>query len=248
MELNMQATDGGANPNYKPLNAPKLTPADIEAVIVNERYFTAAEGLAGREVAPLVNDLVVEPTLNHVTFCILTLRNGAKVTGANHGPVSAANFDAQMGRDYARRNAIEKVWELEGYLLRDRLSRGDINQHADEQERARRDLLLALCEKLGCEIDQLLWLAGPGGFGWAINQIKMGKKVARRGWNGAGMFAYLVPAASYPAQTGAAKAHFGENAPVPYRAYLALKTAQGDVATWAPSCSDTLAEDWVVVE
>ena len=48
MELNMQATDGGANPNYKPLNAPKLTPADIEAVIVNERYFTAAEGLANR--------------------------------------------------------------------------------------------------------------------------------------------------------------------------------------------------------
>lgn len=132
-------------------------------------------------------------------------------------------------------------------------SRGDINQHAAEQERARRDLLLALCEKLGCEIDQLpdrvdQLRAGPGGFGWAINQLKMGKKVARQGWNGAGMFVYLVNEASYPAQTGVAKAHFGENALVPYRAYLALKTAQGDVATWAPSCSDALAEDWVVIE
>ena len=82
----------------------------------------------------------------------------------------------------------------------------------------------------------------------AIEAMKSGKRVARAGWNGAGMFAYLVPAASYPAQTGAAKAHFGEGAMVPYREYMALKTAQGDVATWAPSCSDALAEDWEVVQ
>lgn len=84
-------------------------------------------------------------------------------------------------------------------------------------------------------------------FGQALDAIKTGQRVARTGWNGQGMFAYLVPAASYPAQTGAAKAHFGEEAMVPYRAYLALKTAQGDVATWAPSCSDVLAEDWEAV-
>lgn len=85
-------------------------------------------------------------------------------------------------------------------------------------------------------------------FGMAIAALKMGKRVARAGWNGAGQFVYLVPAASYPAQTGIAKAHFGEGAMVPYRAYLALKTAQGDVSTWAPSCSDSLAEDWTIVE
>jgi hypothetical protein len=84
--------------------------------------------------------------------------------------------------------------------------------------------------------------------GFAISQAKKGKRVARKGWNGAGMFVYYVPAASYPAQTGAAKKFFGENALVPYREYLALKTAQGDVATWAPSGSDALAEDWEVVE
>lgn len=84
-------------------------------------------------------------------------------------------------------------------------------------------------------------------FSTALVHLKHGSRVAREGWNGAGMFAYLVPAASYPAQTGAAKAHFGEGALVPYRAYLALKTAQGDVATWAPSGSDVLAEDWVLV-
>ncbi len=85
-------------------------------------------------------------------------------------------------------------------------------------------------------------------FGLAIEALKLGKRVARAGWNGAGQFVYLVPASSYPAQTGIANAYFGADAMVPYRAYLALKTAQGDVATWAPSCSDALAEDWCVVE
>ena len=85
-------------------------------------------------------------------------------------------------------------------------------------------------------------------FGMALEALKLGERVARAGWNGAGQFVYLVPAASYPAQTGAAKAHFGADALVPYRAYLALKTAQGDVSTWAPSCSDVLAEDWQIAE
>jgi hypothetical protein len=83
-------------------------------------------------------------------------------------------------------------------------------------------------------------------FGQAIEAAKQGKKVARLGWNGSGMFAYIVPAASYPARTEIAKKHFGEM--VPYRQYWALKTAQNDVATWAPSGSDSLAEDWMIVE
>lgn len=85
-------------------------------------------------------------------------------------------------------------------------------------------------------------------FGYALEALKAGKKVARAGWNGAGQCVYLVPAAAYPVQTGAAKAIFGDPALGPYRSYLALKTAQGDVASWAPSCSDALAEDWRIVE
>lgn len=85
-------------------------------------------------------------------------------------------------------------------------------------------------------------------FGLAVEAMKLGKRVARTGWNGVGMFAYYVPANSYQAQTGAAKAFFGEGAMIPYRAYLALKTAQGDVAAWQPSASDVLAEDWYVLE
>lgn len=62
------------------------------------------------------------------------------------------------------------------------------------------------------------------------------------------MFAYIVPANSYPAQTGIAKEYWGENTLVPYREYWALKTAQEDVATWSPSGSDSLANDWCTVE
>jgi hypothetical protein len=85
-------------------------------------------------------------------------------------------------------------------------------------------------------------------FGLAIEALKRGARVARAGWNGKGMFVYLVPPASYPVQTGAAKAHFGEGSMVPYNAYLALKGVDDTVSTWAPSGSDALAEDWLIVE
>lgn len=84
-------------------------------------------------------------------------------------------------------------------------------------------------------------------FGHALVALKAGQKVARAGWNGKGMFLYLVPAASYPAQTGAAKAYWGENAVVPYGAYIAMKTAQENVVPWLASQTDMLAEDWQLV-
>lgn len=83
-------------------------------------------------------------------------------------------------------------------------------------------------------------------FGSAIYLLKIGKKVARKGWNGSGMFVYYVPAASYPVERNNLETMGGQfpDDMVPYREYLALKTAQGDVATWTPSVSDALATDW----
>lgn len=84
-------------------------------------------------------------------------------------------------------------------------------------------------------------------FGQATTAAKYhSKKVAREGWNASGQYVYIVPAASYPAVTEIAKQEFGEM--VPYRAYWALKTAQNDIATWQPTVSDTLAEDWYIVD
>jgi hypothetical protein len=82
-------------------------------------------------------------------------------------------------------------------------------------------------------------------FGQAIETLKGGQKVAREGWNGKGMFLYYVPANSYPAQTEAAKDHFGDM--VPYGAYIAMKTAQNNVVPWLASQTDVLAEDWQIV-
>ena len=81
-------------------------------------------------------------------------------------------------------------------------------------------------------------------FGQALENLKMGEKVARAGWNGKGMFIYYVPANSYPAQTDVAKETFGEM--VPYGAYLAMKTAQGNVVPWLASQTDILANDWEI--
>ncbi len=89
--------------------------------------------------------------------------------------------------------------------------------------------------------------SGEMSFGMAVEAARQGYKVARAGWNGAGMFAYIVPANSYPAQTEMIEGIF-ENDMVPYREYLALKTAQNDVAMWSPSGSDSLANDWVIVD
>ena len=79
-------------------------------------------------------------------------------------------------------------------------------------------------------------------FGLALEALKHGKPVERTGWNGRGMFLYLVPESEYPAQTDIAKITFGET--VPYGAYIAMKTAQGNVVPWLASQTDVLADDW----
>ena len=83
------------------------------------------------------------------------------------------------------------------------------------------------------------------GFGWALDQLEAGAKVTREGWNGKGMFLYYVPANNYLAQTRAACSEFGQV--VPYRAYIAMKTVQGDVVPWTATQSDVLAKDWRTV-
>lgn len=98
------------------------------------------------------------------------------------------------------------------------------------------------------QFDGAYRLADGMPFGLAVEAMKKGAKVARAGWNGAGMFAYLVPANSYPAQTGVAESYFGEGAMVPYNAYMALKTVDGTISTWAPSSSDALADDWKIID
>lgn len=86
-------------------------------------------------------------------------------------------------------------------------------------------------------------------FSRALMYLKEGEKLQRSGWNGKGMFIYYVPANSYPAGNntlGTMKGIFPDDM-VPYRDYIAMKTAQNDVVPWVASQTDILAEDWEIV-
>jgi hypothetical protein len=115
----------------KGLTAPRITPADIEANIASEHYFTAADGVLG--AYKYNNDVRVESykgdwevprsiqATSLLTFCVLVLRNGFTVTGES-ACASPENFDPEIGRKIARQNAVAKVWPLMGYALKERLA------------------------------------------------------------------------------------------------------------------------------
>lgn len=86
-------------------------------------------------------------------------------------------------------------------------------------------------------------------FGIALEMLKDGERVARKGWNGKGMFIFYVPANSYPAtgnKNGTLIGEF-ENDMVPYGAYIAMKTVQDNVVPWLASQTDMLANDWIMI-
>ena len=110
----------------KGLTAPRVTPQDIEANIASEHYFTAADGYRS---APCFDpngqpaDCLPPPApLELLTFCVLVLRTGFTVTGES-ACASPENFNAEIGRRIARENAVNKVWPLLGFRLRDELAR-----------------------------------------------------------------------------------------------------------------------------
>lgn len=109
----------------KGLTAPRVTPADIEAEIANEHYFTAHDGVMGELASVGVHPTQFEknnvpPSFRLLTFCVMTLRNGFTVTGES-ACASPENFNAEIGRKVARQNAVAKIWPLLGFRLRDRL-------------------------------------------------------------------------------------------------------------------------------
>lgn len=102
----------------KGLTAPRVTPQDIERNIAEEAYFTGAEAVQFRG-----GQVAENSPLRLLTFCVLILRNGFTVTGES-ACASPENFNAELGRKIARQNAVQKIWPLEGYLLRERLHNG----------------------------------------------------------------------------------------------------------------------------
>lgn len=93
---------------------PRVSLADIEANIAAEYTFT------GDTVAEAMGS-PVHPSLSVLTICVLVLCNGFTIIGKS-APADAANFNAELGRKFAREDAIRQCWPLMGYALREKLA------------------------------------------------------------------------------------------------------------------------------
>lgn len=87
----------------KGLTAPRITLEHIESVIASQQFHVFAG--------------------SQLTVCCLTLNNGFTVTGES-ACASPENFNAELGEKIALQKAKDKIWAIEGYLLKQRLFEG----------------------------------------------------------------------------------------------------------------------------
>lgn len=85
-------------------------------------------------------------------------------------------------------------------------------------------------------------------FSWALAWLKNGKRLARTGWNGNGMFVFLVPGSRFFVNRHPLLGIYPEGTPINYHAHIDMKTVDGTIVPWVASQTDLLAEDWEIVE
>ena len=126
----------------KGLNAPRLTPDHINSKIALEMYFTGS-GIIDAQTHGHHLGLMrfqhhdgedLHKPMETLTFCILVLKNGFTVTGES-ACASPENFDSEIGRKIAYENARNKVWMLEGYLLKQNIHEANTKASSTPQER-----------------------------------------------------------------------------------------------------------------
>lgn len=81
-------------------------------------------------------------------------------------------------------------------------------------------------------------------FGQALELLKEGKKLARAGWNGRGMFVFLVPGSTFQVNRPPLLGIYPEGTTITYRPHIDIKNVDGSISTWVPSIGDVMAEDW----
>jgi hypothetical protein len=86
------------------------------------------------------------------------------------------------------------------------------------------------------------------GIGWAVKQMHNGSLVGRSGWNGKGMFLFLVPGSRFKVNRAPLNVIFPEGTEIDYRPHVDMKTADGQIVPWVCSQSDLLATDWEIVQ
>ena len=96
--------------------APRVTLADIEAAIADEHSFIASDVTERRSVGRVL-------PLDVLTIHLIVLKNGFTFVGKS-APASLENFDKDLGRKFAREDAIRQIWPMMGFALRERLAAG----------------------------------------------------------------------------------------------------------------------------
>jgi hypothetical protein len=83
-------------------------------------------------------------------------------------------------------------------------------------------------------------------FSEALDRIKEGQLMSRYGWNGKGMFIFLVPGSTFKVSRAPLNRIFPEGTSVNYHGHIDMKTVDGEIVPWLCSQTDMLAEDWDV--
>lgn len=86
------------------------------------------------------------------------------------------------------------------------------------------------------------------GIGWAVKEMQGGARVRRAGWNGKGMFLFLVPGSTFQVNRAPLLGIYPEGTTINYHAHVDMKTADDKIVPWLCSQTDLLAIDWEIAE
>jgi len=161
-------------------------------------------------------DITVKTSYDKITVVIARLENGFCIS-ASSGCVDPANYDVEIGKKSCLRQIRDKLWELEGYALQ----KAEYERAHPTGEYVR--------EKVGT-------------FGWALNCLRAGIRMRRRGWNGKNQYIDLASNISYT--RGGEVVNCNHDA-IGNKA-IAFVGTSGIQMGWLASQADMLAEDWEV--
>ena len=170
-----------------------------------------------------------------ITHCTITTKSGFTFTGES-ACVDPNNFNQEIGEQVAYDNAFNKMWLPYGFWL-----------HKALAEQSKSEGLLAVSAVNPTVDSQEQHQEPTMDFGYAVKMMRDGKRVSRIGWNGKGMFLFVVKDATV---TKAIEDCYGD--PSKKGVHTALDaiymhTVQGNLVPWLASQTDVLAEDWQIV-
>lgn len=186
-----------------------------------------------KRTSSILSDLVerVEYTRHkgsNTTVCYITLKGGLVIEGQSICD-NPADFNEEIGQRCAYDNAFDKLWELEGYHQKVLLSQANQTEQTEQTEFS---------------------------FGRTVELLKQGQRVARKGWNGKGMFLLLVKGKCVtepindccgdPTRYDYHPSGQEKGQPLPVLDAIYMKTADNKLVPWLASQTDVLSEDWVI--